>query len=213
MAEEQTTILELRDDFYRDSFGKIIFVIASFVFAILLLIGLSIYLHLTIPPPHTFAVSNEFRIQAEVPLNQPYRTVPDMLQWVSDSLRSVFVFDFIHYNDQLKNAAVYFTPDGYKVFLDQVNNYASSNTVVNNRTFVNGNPSGAPFLLNQGVLSGRYAWWVQIPFNLNFAGNRFYSQQLNMQVLVVRVSTLDNLNGLAIDNLIVAKTTSRLGIG
>lgn len=204
MAEE-FHVVNLRDDFYRDSFGKVVVIIIGILTAIILLVALSIYLYLDKPPPVTFPVDKEWRVIKPVPLDQPYLSRPDLYQWVSDVIQKVFVLDFNHYNDQLKTASQYFTTDGWKVFLNQLNVYANYNNVQAYKLFVNGVPAGAPYLLNDGLLAGRYAWWVQMPITINYAGySPPPSKTLTLQVLVVRVPTLNNLNGVGIDNVIVA---------
>lgn len=209
MAANELPSIEIKDDFYRDSFGKVVLIIVSFILAIACLVGLSLYLYLIKPPPITFVVDKDWRVQKEVPLNMQYLTDPDLLQWVSNALQTAFVFDFLRYNTQLKNYMQYFTAEGWQVFLNQLNNYVNYNNVQTNKQFVNGVAAGAPIILNQGLLSGRYGWWVQMPITLYFVNyNRSTSQTLTLQVLVARVSTLDNLNGVAIDNVIVAKNTS-----
>lgn len=205
MAEE-LQVVQLRDDFYRDSFGKVVIIIFGVIIAIALLVAIIVYYFLNKPPPVTFPVATEWRVRAPVPLNEPYLSTPDLLQWVSNVLPQSFVFDFNHYNDQLKDSAQYFTPDGWKVFLDLLNVYANYDNVLAYKLFINASPSGAPAILNQGLIAGRYGWWVQIPIDINYAG---YSPPPNktvvFQVLVVRVSTLNNLTGVGINNVIVAK--------
>lgn len=206
MVEQEQHIVHLHDDFYRDSIGKVMVVLIGTIGGIAFLIALSIYLHMSKPSPITFIVHNDWRVQPLVALDQPYLSVPDVLQWTSDALQKSFVYDFNHYNDQLKTASPNFTADGWKVFLGQLNNYANYSNVQKNKLFITATALGAPFVLNQGLLSGRYAWWVQMPIKINYASyNQNYSQDLKLQVLVVRVSTLDNLMGVAIDNIMTAK--------
>lgn len=206
MAAEELQVVEIRDDFYRDSFGKVVFLIASIFCAIALLVALSVYLYLDKPVPIAFHVDDEWRVQPAVPLDQPYLSTPDLLQWVGDVIPKSFAFDFSHYNKQLESISQYFTPEGWKAFLNQLNIYANYNTVQANKMFINSVPTGAPSIVNQGLLSGRYAWWVQIPINIVYSGqNPPPSRLLTLQVLVVRVSTLNNLTGVGIDNVIVAK--------
>jgi intracellular multiplication protein IcmL len=206
MAEQELHVVELRDEFYRDSFGKVVTIIIGFIIAIAFLVALSIYLFLDKPPPVSFHVDGEWRVRAPVPLDQPYLSRPDLLQWVTNVLPKAFIFDFNHYNAQLKEASQYFTADGWKGFLDQLNIYANYNNMQAYKLFVSASPSGAPAIINEGLLSGRYAWWVQIPMNINYAG---YSpppnKALTLQVLVVRVSTLNNLMGVGINNVVVVK--------
>ncbi|MBA3662492.1 MAG: DotI/IcmL/TraM family protein [Gammaproteobacteria bacterium] len=215
MADEEIEVVEIRDEFYRDSFGKVLLIILSMIIALGLLIGISLYLYLNQPPPKTFMVEKEWRVQPAVPLSQPYLTTPDLLQWVSDVLPKSFMFDFMNYNDQLKDITSYFTAEGWKVFQNQLNIYANYNKVQSYKIFVSAVPAGAPFLFNQGLVSetGIYGWWVQMPLTINYAGySGTNSQTLTLQVLVVRVSTLNNLTGVAISNVLVVKSAgSQLG--
>lgn len=206
-GEEQVVELQLQDKFYQDSFGKLIIIIASVMVAIILLIATIGYLYFNQPPPKTFPVDAEWRIKPPVPLDQPYLSTPELSQWAIDTVRHLFVFDFNHYNDQLKVLMPYFTDDGWKIFLNQLNIYANPDSLVAEKGFVLDEPTGAPIILNQGLLSGRWAWWVQIPVDINYAyagGVKLpATQSVTLQILIVRVSTLNNLLGVAIDNVVV----------
>lgn len=206
VAESELVTVELRDSFYRDSYGKLMLIMTGMFIAIGILGATSFYLYMSEPKPIAFAVYKDWRVQADVPLDKPYLDQPVLLQWVSDTLRKVFTFDFIRYNDQLQDTTQYFTSDGWKVFLNQLNIYANYNDVTTKKMFVNSAPDGAPFIINQGVLTGRYAWWIQAPIVINYAGpNHPVNKTLTLQVLVVRVPTLNNLMGVGIDNVIVAQ--------
>lgn len=209
MADEGSHVVQLRDDFYRDDFAKVILLIAFVCVAVGLLVAVSTYLHMEKPKPVYFSTDKEWRVQASVPLDKPYLSTPDLLQWVSDAVRNAFVYDFNNYNNQLQASTQYFTSDGWKVFLNQLNIYVNYNTVQTNKMFVNPMPSGAPFILQQGLLSGRYAWWVQMPIDLNYISyDRSSKQTLTLQILVVRVPTMNNLSGVGIDNVIVSQSTT-----
>jgi hypothetical protein len=165
------------------------------------------------PAPITFPVYKEWRVQPDVPLERPYLETPELLQWVSDALRNVFRFDFVHYDDQLEATKPYFTESGWRVFQDQLSNYANADDVQTRKMFINSAPDSAPTLLNPGgVLEGRWAWWIQAPITINYVANDGKtSKSLTLQVLVVRVPTLNNLIGVAIDNIIVAQPGAKAG--
>lgn len=214
MAETDFQVITIKDDFYRDSFGKVILIIVGICFAIALLVATSVYFYITKPAPVVFPLGDEWRVQPDVAVNQRYLSDADLLQWVSDVFQKAFLFDFYHYNDQLKDVTPYFTPDGWSVFLNQLNIYANYNKVQAAKLFVNSVPTGAPTIINQGLLSGRYGWWVRIPLNITYSGyNPPMMQSLTLQVLVVRVPTVSNLSGVGIDNVIVERTTATLGAG
>lgn len=208
MTEEFNTV-ELQDNFYRDGFGKVLLIMFSICMGIVLLILLSIYIHFHKPRPIVFHVNSEWRVQSSVPLNQPYLSTPALLQWVADVLPKSFMFDFLKYDEQLKSASQSFTLDGWKAFLNQLNIYANYNNVQTNKLYVSAVPTAAPYILKEGLLdSGKYGWWVQIPLSISYAGAiPRQGKSANLQVLVVRVSTLNNLMGVGIENVIPAPQT------
>jgi len=211
MADEETSIIALRDNFYRDSFGKVVFILMSMCASIFILVCLIIYFYLDKPPPIVFPVDADMRVQRPVPLDTPYLSTPDLLQWVADVFPKSFTLDFNHYNDQLKGNSQYFTSDGWTAFLNQLNIYANYNNVQAYKVFITATPNSAPYILREGVLpgSGKYGWWVQIPVTINYAGFKPPpSVNLTYQILVVRVPTLNNLVGVGIDDVIQAPATT-----
>lgn len=203
MAEDNQIVVELQDGFYRDSFGKLVLIMATFCLSILLLIALSIYLLLDKPPPVTFPVADEWRVQQPVPVDKPYMSQPEVLQWVNDVVQKLFVLDFNNYDDQVAKLKEYFTANGWKIYLNQLNNYANYNNVQTGKLFIKLDLRGAPIILNQGLLSGKWGWWIELPVTIKYAGAvPLPNKALTLQILVTRVPTLDNLNGVAIDNII-----------
>jgi intracellular multiplication protein IcmL len=206
MAKEELEIVRLRDDFYRDGFYNALSILAILLIAITLLISACVYLYLSKPAPVTFSVDNEWRVLPPVPLTQPYLSTPDLLQWTSYSLPFVLTFDFVNYARELKDYSSYFTVNGWKKFLEVLNIYANFNTVQNTKLFINAKAAGAPYILNQGLLQEKYGWWIQMPINVSYSSaEKNTIVPLVIQVLVVRVSTLNNLDGVGIDNIIVQK--------
>jgi intracellular multiplication protein IcmL len=206
MANEELQTVCLKDEFYRDGFYRVLFAIGMIALAIGLLIAVSAYLYLSKPKPVVFSVDNDRRVLAPVPVDQPYLAIPDLTQWVSRVIPTVFTYDFINYTDQLKDVAQYFTPTGWKKFLDILNAYVNYNNVKNTKLFVSATPAGAPIILNQGLLQERYAWWVQMPLTVSYSNyDKQSSQPLVIQALVVRVPTLNNIYGVGIDNMMVSK--------
>lgn len=215
--DEEYYTVQLSDDFYRDSFNRFVVVVLGGITACALLIILSLYLFLSKPKPVLFPVSADWRVQELVPLEKPYRQAPDLLQWVSDVLQKSFVYDFVHYKQQQNEARHYFTTDGWNSYLNQLNNYANYNNVQRDKLFINATAKGAPFILQQGVLSGRYAWWVQMPIFLSYVGAQplppGVNKNLILKVLVVRVPIQTNLTGIAIDNVIIETVKSNPFLG
>lgn len=205
-TEESEDIVILRSEFYRDGFFKMLLALVMVILAIILLLVVAFGLFIQRPDPVTFAVDNEWRVLPPVALDKPYLKTFDMLQWVSNTLPLAFTYDFVNYTSQQQSLTTHFTENGWKKYLEIINAYASNDTVSQAKLFVNSSAAGAPIVINDGVLGGRYIWWVQMPLKISYSNyQKGYERTITFQVLVVRVSTLDNLSGVAIENIIVAK--------
>ncbi len=213
MAQE-TEIVVLHDDFYRDGFATLLSIVMGLFVALVAIIFLMVYLDVTKPPPVTFTVGSEWRIKEPVPLDQPYLADADILQWISEVLPNSFDYDFLNYNEQLQKAQHNFTAKGWVKFLDQLNVYANYNSVQTNKIFIDGAPGSVPSLINQGLTLGRYGWWIEMPIRIRYSGNsRSFTDELKLKVLVVRVPTLNNLVGIGIDDVILLSGASKLERG
>lgn len=210
MAQEELQVIHLKNDFYRDGFNKVIFALGLTFIIIALLVAASLYLFLAKPAPVYFGTDEEWRVLKPVPLDQPYLTVAKLLQWSTDAITSAFTYDYTNYTAQQQMNKQYFTDNGWKKYLDILNKYATYTMIARTKTFVNGSAYGAPFIVSQGLLPIKvFAWWVQMPLKLQFSGySRTYSQTLTFQIFIVRTSTLNNINGVAIDNLVIVPEKS-----
>jgi len=204
MADEPMVTVTIRDDFYRDSFANVIMILLLILTVILGLIGIYIYLEIKKPKPVYFAVGADWRVLSDVPVSAKYLTHAQLLQWISDSLPKSFNYDFVNYNKQIANSQIYFTADGWRQFLNQLNIYANPKTIMSSKLFVHGSLNGGPQITNEGLINGRYGWWVTVPMRLDYypVGSTYF-KTLTFQVLVVRVPTLNNLAGVGIDNVLV----------
>lgn len=203
MAGEALQVIRLKDDFYRDGFNKVLLALGMILVAIGLLIAASLYLFLSKPAPVFFATDNEWRVISPVPVNQPYLSTSEVLQWVNHAVQSSFTYDYINYSRELNKNKQFFTEEGLKKYIDLLNRYAAYETILASKTFINASASKAPYIDKQGLLpEGRYGWWVIMPLKIQFSGyQRIYSQSVNFSVLVVRIPTLNDINGIAIDNI------------
>lgn len=208
MAEDGFDVVTIQDNFYRDSFRKVVFVLCGLLGCIGSLIAISAYLYLTEPPPVTFKVGDQWRIVKPVSLQEPYLSNGDLLQWVSNVVPQLFDVNFMYLDEQLLQLRKYFTDNGYQVFMNQFKNNVPIDRVLAGKLFVGGAITGAPFIISDssqnGLLAGRYAWEVQLPVVIDYDGmQREDSKVLTLKLTIVRTETIDNLVGVLIDNVIV----------
>lgn len=205
MAEEELQVVRLQTEFYRDGFLKVIITLIMVLIAIGSLVALSAYLYLSKPKPVYFATDNEMRVMAPVPLDKPYLSDADLLQWVAHAMPIAFTYDFLNYQHEQQDVVQYFTPKGLQNLQGQLNNYhIDFNSLRTARLFVNARLAAAPIILNQGILpEGKYAWKVQISMNVSYSSG--VERSLVIVALVVRIPTLDNLYGVGIDDMTITE--------
>ena len=204
---EAETVLHLKDDFYRDGFRFIWLSIVMTIAAIILLIMVSLYFFLNQVLPINFSVYDDFRVQPDIPVDRPYMDTANLVQWGSTVIPKIFSMNFINYNQKLKEVAQFFTPNGWEKYGAIVKTAINLDELIKNKVFVTASADGAPVVLNQGLIEGRYAWWLQIPVEVHYSGiggvgADAHATNLIVQFLVVRVPTLDNLDGIRIENMI-----------
>lgn len=209
MVGEELQTIQLKNDFYRDGFRTILIFVGIITAAIVFLVATSIYLYVSKPPPVYFLTDNQWRTKPPVPVTDG--TYPDaalLRQWLSNVVQSVLNFSFLNYDDTLKNSRQYFTDNGWQSFQNFLGQYATKDRVEKTRTFINGVLSAAPSIIRQGPfdVQNRYAWVLDAPVTIHYItpGTNPLSQQVRLNILIVRVPTLDNLYGVAIEKITLA---------
>ena len=207
MVIEKLHVVQLRNDFYRDGFQRIIFSFTLIAIACAAFIAAVLYLHFSKPAPIYFAADNQWRTVAPIPVTEgSYPIDSDLKQWLSSTLQSIFKFSFVNYDDALRKYRIYFTDTGWQVFQGFVDKFAAKTMVENTKAFVNGAPTAAPSITRDGLIADqkRYGWWLEVPVSLSYVTpTRSYTQSVTLNILVVRIPTLDNLYGIAIENILL----------
>jgi len=201
---ESQVVLNLKCDFYRDGFNQVLISFVLILVAILSMLILSIGLIVSKPKPTNFIVENDWRVIGSIPLDQPYPSQPDLIQWVTDVLPQSFRVDFFNYQSELNKSINHFTDSGWKKFLSQSTPYIGQSSVMGQKLFVSANPTSAPFISEQGLSNGTYAWKIQMHLNLSYSGSE-NAIPLTANILVVRVSTVNDLQGVRIADITIEK--------
>lgn len=208
MAEDGFDVVTIQDNYYRDCFGKVVFILCGLLGCIGSLVAISTYIYITEPPPVTFKVGDEWRIVKPVSIQEPYLSKGDLVQWVSNVVPHLFDVNFMYMDEQLLQLKKYFTNNGYEVFMNQFKNNIPKNEVAKKKLFVEATLLGAPFILSDssltGLIAGRYAWDIQVPIKISYSGlSNENDLLLTLKLTVVRTETIDNLTGVLIHDVIV----------
>lgn len=208
MQDENMQVVTLRDYFYRDSLKTVLLIVCTSLVLVCCLFGVVLYYYMSKPWPVVFAVEPGWQVQPPVSITKPFISKADLLQWVSEVVPLLFTIDFLNYDQQVAAKARNFTDNGWHVYQNQLKNFAAKDTLVQNHSFVSAKATDAPAIINKGMLSGRYAWIITLPLSIDYFNLKTKeTKKVTFQLTVVRVPTDANLVGVAINDIIVAKTT------
>jgi intracellular multiplication protein IcmL len=198
-SDEMKVPVSLRNDFYRDSYTKVLFVLlisVAFNFALSSVIS---FMVLHPPKPKYFATSINGRVTPLVPLDEPNQSDSAVLQWVNQAAIAAYTYNFLNYRTQLKLASGYFTTDGWKQFLLALDGSNTLNTVRQQKLIVSSVATKAPVILQKGVVNNSYSWRVQLPILVSYQSASQSKQQSKIvTLLVTRISTLESPRGIGI---------------
>ena len=204
MPHDALEVVKLRNNFYKDSYRKVILALLISLVAIVVLIIAIIFLEATEPTPKYFAATDSGRIIKLVPLNQPNLSDKAVLQWASEAVVSVYSYNFVNFRRAFQTSKQYFTKSGWTSFLKALSASKNLKAVQDQKLIVSAVLQGAPIVRSEGQLRGRYTWVVQMPVLVTYQSSTDQSTQTFLVTLrIKRISTLDNNYGIGISEFIV----------
>jgi intracellular multiplication protein IcmL len=205
MAQDAVKIVQLRNEFYRDNYHRVMFVLLLSIVINLALGALIFYMYTHPPSPKYFATSINGRITPLYALDKPNQSDPAVLQWANQAAIAAYTYNFVNYRQELTSAAVFFTPEGWQQFINALvatNNLAA---VKAKKLIVSAVATKAPVILRKGILNGSYSWRVQMELMVTYQSASVFTQdKYTLTMLIKRVSTLNNPRGIGIAQFIAA---------
>lgn len=204
--EDALEIVKLRNNFYRDSYRRVLAALLLMIVINGVLCAILGYVVTHRPKPEYFATTAEGRLMRLYPLSRPVLTPAELLQWATLAVTQVNTYNFVNWRKELQTASENFTPNGWKEYQDSLKKSRNLDTVIAKKLTVNAVATGAPVILDQGVVNGEYKWKVQLPILKTYesTSSRITQPEL-ITVLITRVSTLETPKGIAIDALYSAE--------
>lgn len=206
--EDAVALVMARNHFYRDSHHLLVILCFLLICLIAAMTGFIYLQHINRPTPTYFATTPDGKLIDLVPRNRPNLRTNTLLNWATDAATSVYNFDFVHYREQLQTASEFFTVSGYKNFLAALQQSNNLKAVKEKKLVVSAVASGAPVILDEGVLEGIYAWKIQLPMLITYQSvNEFFKQNVIVEMLIIRESTIEKPRGVAIQYMLVKAKT------
>ena len=204
MAEDALAVVQLRNQFYKDSQRKVMLALLIAILANFLLGGLLFYIITHPPEPRYFATSINGRITPLFPLNEPNQSDSAVLQWANQAAIAAFTYNFVNYRDELQASSGFFTAEGWDQFLNALQQSNNLDAVKAKKLIVSAVATRAPIILQKGILNGSYSWRVQMPILVTYQSASEFTQQNNVvTMLITRVSTLNSPRGIGIAQFVV----------
>lgn len=208
MAEDALKLVYLRNNFYRDNYRRLIVIVMLLLLSCVALIGILAYKVTHPAQPKYFATTTDGKILPLIPLNQPMVSQSKLLSWATETAVSVYNYSFINWRKQLQDAAANFTPNGWSNFQDAMKKSRNLETVISKKLAVTAVPTGAPVILNAGVVNGRYSWKVNLPLLVTYqSASTVFQQPVTITLLISRVPVLNNPQGIAVVSFYAAQQT------
>lgn len=210
MVDDALETIRLRNDFYRDNYRRVLSVLLIMVLVNILLVGVVFFQVSHVPQPQYFATTADGRIMPLYPLSEPMIASSELLQWANRSAVAAHTYNFVDYREALQRVQGDFTSDGWKFFEDALKTSRTLETVLEKKLVVSAVATGAPVILDQGVINGRYAWKVQMPLLVTYQSASEQTQQpVVVTMVVTRVPTVNTPRGIAIASFV--ESTAQTG--
>jgi intracellular multiplication protein IcmL len=154
------------------------------------------------PKPQYIMAETDGRVIPLMPINRPTVSKNALLTWVSEAVTSIFTYDYVNWRRQFQGNADYFTEDGFKAFLAQMDKSGTLQTVKDKSMLVSVVVSGSPVIVDEGPINGIYMWKVELPVDVTYTpfGQSVIRQRLLIKLNLKAISTLVNPRGVAIDS-------------
>ncbi len=191
----------IRNEFYRDGYRSLLRLSLLQGLVILGLLG-AMYFVIQVHQPENryFATTEDGRLVPMVALNEPNLSTPALMSWVAQAATEVMTFGFNDYRRRLQESSRSFTRRGWESFTGALQRSRIIEMVEANQQVVTSAPQGAPIVVSEGLVAGRYQWEIQLPLVLTYqSGSRTRTDKLLVTIVVVRVPRLESPNGVGIE--------------
>lgn len=200
----------LRNEFYRDGFRNMIRIaLAEAVIIVGLILSLIVYMNTSKPSDRFFATTADGRIMQLVALDKPNMNTAALMSWVAQAATETMTFGFHDYQRRLQQSSRHFTRRGWESFSNALQKSGILDSVQASQQVVTAEPRSAPILTQQGVFNGKYRWVINLPLRVTYraAGGAARTDNLDVNLVVERVPSLENPNGVGIAQWISTQET------
>ncbi len=173
--------------------------------AALIIATLSLFaLYKKIPAPKYFAVTPERQFFRLPPENEPSLSQGLLQNWVTTFALASHTFDFYHFDEQVSVMEKYFTPEGYRQYMESVESFRDE--VLSKKQMVSCTVLDAPLIRKSTVIDNIYEWSIDVPLLVRYdSASDSRNQKRRLSLRVRRYPDVDNPYGVAVSTFISTK--------
>jgi len=195
-----------RNYFYQRVYQQMFQILAVLAGIILMSVFVIYYLVTNPPQPEYFATTSSGKLIKLQPLSQPNLSRSALVQWVTEAIVESNSYDYANYRKQLQRASKYFTAKGYNSFTEALRSSGTLDLVKERKLLVRATVTESPVITGEATFNGRYAWKIEVPVSLSAENNsERRAEAYFATVVVIRASTLEFQEGVAINQIILSK--------
>jgi len=200
-----------RNAFYRDGYRLLLRISLIQSVIIALLVAGIVTLLLTVQTRQIyFATTSDGRIISIVPLNEPYRSNAEVIAWAAGAAQNVMRFGYSDYRQHLQQVSSDFTETGWTSFNKALKESNIIEALEARKLVLSMDINAAPEIKQTIVRNGVFTWYLEFPVTIKFDGVTPPANINTTLVLqVVRVSTLQNPDGLSIEQWVTVNPNPR----
>ena len=136
--------------------------------------------------------------KSNLPVDQPNQSDIALLVWSNEAIVSTFSYNFVNYKNELKKASSFYSNDAWVAFMNNPDFY-KLNEVQKDKLVVSAVATGAPIILQKGLINGVYTWGVQIPVLITYqSASTIKKDNKVVDLTVIRVPNAISSQGVAI---------------
>jgi len=210
-TKDSVATILTRNSFYRDGYRFLLRVsmMQTVVIALLILVSCGLFMTAKTKAVY-FATTSDGRIINIVPLNDPYLTQAQVIAWAASTAQNVMRFGYHDYRERLQKISSDFTPSGWESFNKALKEANFLEAIQARKLVATMDINAAPEIQSAFERNGVYTWYVRFPVTIKFDGDQ-PPQPIHtmLRLQIVRVSTLQNPEGVSIEQWVPISTDSK----
>jgi intracellular multiplication protein IcmL len=208
MAVDYSQLEERRNNFYRDSYRKLLNVL---IFLLWTALALGVYLGYLVyatPQPSYYASTTSGEVVTMHSLSEPVVTSDFILKWASLLARQIYNLNFDKWQTQLNQVQNKFTTNGWNAMQSALKASGITSSIEQNKLVTSAVVSGAPVILSREIYHGSFTWTVQFPMLVTFtSASESRKQTLIVTMRISRVPVLSAPQGIQCDGFAAKSET------